>query len=128
MGHSEYKGGAEWHHSIDENLSELKDKYSFEDGYFGEQSPGHSEDKRIIASDNPLETARDFYDTGAYGGIESKLENGKGVRTDMADGTTFTFREVSESDGTPAVDISVRRRTSSGGVEKQKIHFVLGDN
>lgn len=70
---------------------------------------------------------RDFYGTGAYGGIERELDNGKGVRTDMADGTTFTFREVSGSpDRSPAVNISIRRSTDTGGVETQKIHFVVG--
>lgn len=127
LGHGNYKGGAEHYHSITENLAALKDKYEYEDGYFGEQSPGHNADKRIIASNNPLMTAEDFYDTGAHGGIERMLDNGKGVRTDMADGTTFTFREVSGSpDRSPAVSISIRRSTNTGGVKTQKIHFVQG--
>ena len=127
MGHGNYKGGAERYRSIGENLAALKREYDFDGGYFGEQSPSHDIDKRIIASDDPLATARDFYDTAAYGGIERELANGKGVRTDMADGTTFTFREVSESpDRSPAVNISIRRSTDTGGVETQKIHFVLG--
>ena len=128
MGHGEYKGGAEHYHSIGENLANLRRNYDYEGGYFGEQSPGHDVDKRIIASNDPLATARDFYDTGAYGGIERELDNGKGVRTDMADGTTFTFRKVSGSpDRSPAVNISIRKSTDTGSVETQKIHFVLGD-
>lgn len=127
MGHDNYKGGADHYHSVSENLAALEEKFDYGGGYFGSQSPGHSVDRRLIASSDPLATARDFYDTGTYGGIESTLDNGKGLRTDMADGTTFTFREVSGSpDGSPAVDISIRRSTDTGGVEAQKIHFVLG--
>ncbi len=103
-------------------------KYAFENGYFGKQSKGHSEDKRIITSKNPLDTAYDFYKIATKGGISSKLENGKGIRTDMFDGTCFTLREISKSDGGPAINISARKGTSNSGVKTQKIHFTLGDN
>ncbi len=95
---------------------------------FGKQSKGHSEDKRIITSKNPLDTAYDFYKIATKGGISSKLENGKGIRTDMSDGTCFTLREISKSDGSPAINISARKGTSNSGVKTQKIHFTLGDN
>lgn len=84
-------------------------------------------DDILSTRQNTCRVCRDFYDTGAYGGIERELDNDKGVRTDMADGTTFTFREVSGSpDRSPAVNISIRRSTDTGGVETQKIHFALG--
>lgn len=43
----------------------------------------------------------------------------------MEDGTVFTMREVSTSDGSPAVTINIRKSTDSGGVKEQKIHFVM---
>ena len=128
MGCGDYSYGAEWFHSLDDNLEALKEKYVFENGYFGERSKGHSEDRRIIISKNPLETALDFYKIATQGGIPSELENGKGIRTDMFDGTCFTLREVSKSDGSPAINISVRKAISNNGFRTQKIHFTLGDN
>jgi len=53
------------------------------------------------------------------------LSNGEGARTQMKDGTIITYREVSHSDGTSAVDINVSKSSgSTGGIKSQKIHFV----
>ena len=118
-----FMGGADHQHSISENLDDVKSDYDFEDGYFGDEAA--SEDKRHIYSDDPLATARDFYERIGYGGIEEPLPGGKGVKVTMSDGTVISFREVSESDGTPVVQVSIRRSTDSAGVEKQKIHFEM---
>ncbi|MBO4604233.1 MAG: hypothetical protein J5657_02895, partial [Clostridiales bacterium] len=81
-----------------------------------------------IKSDNPSVTAKDFYDRIAHGGIENEIidRNGniKGAKTKMADGTIVTWREISNSDGSPAVDINIKKSTDSGGLKFQKIHFV----
>lgn len=45
----------------------------------------------------------------------------------MHDGTDITFRTTSHSDGTPVVEINIIRSTSSGGVRRQKIHFMKGE-
>ena len=116
-----FKGGTDHHHSVGENLDDVKSAYPYEDGFFGEEAG--EEEKRHIYSDDPLAAAHDFYDRIGKGGIEEPLPNGKGVRVTMADGTVISIRDVSESDGTPAVDISIRRSTDSSGVRKQKIHF-----
>ena len=42
----------------------------------------------------------------------------------MADGTIVTWREVSHSDGSSAVDINIKYSNNSGGLKRQKIHFV----
>lgn len=42
----------------------------------------------------------------------------------MSDGTVITMREVSSSDGSPAVDINISRGSGSGSIKGQKIHFV----
>ena len=38
--------------------------------------------------------------------------------------TIVSYRKVSSSDGTPAVDINIKKSKESGGVKQQKIHFV----
>jgi len=42
----------------------------------------------------------------------------------MNDGTIITFRKISNSDGTPVVDINITSSNHTGGIKKQKIHFV----
>ena len=56
------------------------------------------------------------------GGIKSKLSNGKGYRTDFADGTVITHRIKTSISGSPAVDIHVKTH-SKGEITTQKIHF-----
>jgi len=68
-----------------------------------------------------------FYRKISKGGKHSKLENGKGIRTDLKDGTTITLREVSKSDGTPSMQIRISQaiQTPSGiKIVSPKIHFV----
>lgn len=124
MGHG-YKGDTGHHHSITENLPSLTSNYGYHNGYFGVKGQGTNY-VRNIASDNPVETARDFYDKASHGGIERPLDNGRGLYTKMKDGTILSFREVSASDGTPAVEINIKKSSDHGDVKYQKIHFVKG--
>lgn len=117
-----YKGGASSQRSIGDNLGALRLKYDYRNGYFGER--GSSREVRRLFSDDPVAQARDFYDTAGFGGIETPMKNGKGFTCRMRDGAVVSFREVSSSDGSPAVDINIRRSTGSSGVKRQKIHFV----
>lgn len=125
MGHG-YKGDTGHHHSITENLGSLTAKYDYSNGYFGEQGKGRSF-VRNISSDDPANTAKDFYDTAAHGGIEGAMYNGKGYVTKMKDGTILSYREVSSSDGSPAVEINIRQSDDNGDIKYQKIHFVKGE-
>lgn len=52
--------------------------------------------------------------------------NGKGHYTKMKDGSILSYREVSSSDGTPAVEINIKKSTDHGGIKYQKIHFAKG--
>ena len=117
-----YKGGASKQRTIGDNLGALRLKYDYRSGYCGER--GGSREVRHLFSDNPVTQAWDFYDTAGYGGIERQMRNGKGQTCTMRDGTVISIREVSSSDGSPAVDINIRRSTGSSGVKRQKIHFV----
>ncbi len=86
---------------------------------FGENSKHGKDTTRNIASCDNLCTAKDFYDKIAYCGKNIFLRI-----TRMADGTVITMRIVSNSDGTPVVDINIRPSTHTGGIRSQKIHFV----
>ena len=123
-----YKGGADHYHSIGENASNLSKDYPLSSGYFGTKGDSKDNSIRHIESSDPATTAKEFYDTAAHGGIEQHIydKNGnvKGATTKMADGTIITWREVSNSDGSPAVDINIKYSSDSGGLNGQKIHFV----
>lgn len=125
-----YKGNTDHHHSISENLRSITTKYSLSNGYFGTKGNSGDASVRHIKSSNPSCTAKDFYDTIAKGGIESNIydSNGniKGGITKMADGTIVTWRNVSNSDGSPAIDINIQESNNPAGIKGQKIHFVKG--
>ena len=128
MGHG-YKGDTGHQHTIGENIDSMKEKFGYNEstGYFGEKGQSSQNKVRNIVSDNPSVTAKEFYDMIANGGLEKELPNDKGVKTDMADGSTIIFREISSSDGSPAVDINITKTDSvTGNLKTQKIHFVKG--
>lgn len=118
-----YKGGASYYHNISENVTTVSHFYSYKDGYFGGKSRSKDNYVRIIESENPLSTAKDFYDKIGYGGIEKPLKGGKGYTTKMEDGTILTYRPISSSDGSPAVEINIKGSDSHGKLKSQKIHF-----
>ncbi len=124
MGHG-FKGDAGHYHSITENLPALTSSYSYRNGYFGVKGQGR-EFIRNITSNDPASTSQNFYDKAAYGGIERQMNNGKGVYTKMKDGSILSYRQISTSDGSPAVEINIRGSTDHGTVKYQKIHFVKG--
>lgn len=124
MGTGIYKGGSFHHHSIKENLPNLKLKYPFSNGYFGNRGDSTKERTRHIESDNPISTSTDFYNKLTHGAIEKRLPNEKGTVAKLEDGTIVSYRKISSSDGSPAVDINIKRSNETGGVKRQKIHFV----
>lgn len=124
LGTSIYKGGTVKYHSLSDNLDNLTSNYAYSNGYFGDKGKGRTF-TRNISSDSPEKTATEFYDTASYGGIENTYSKGK--YTKLSDGTILSYREISSSDGTPAVEINIRKSSNSGGVKYQKIHFVKGD-
>lgn len=126
MGSGGYIGGASTHRSISDNLSSLSSSYDYHNGYFGEKGQGRNFTRNII-SDNPQETAKDFFDKAAYGGIAKDMGNGKGKLAKMKDGTIVSMRETSSSDGSPAVEINIKESSNHGDLKAQKIHFVMED-
>ena len=119
-----YKNGTRHYNSIGDNLSKVANDYHYSNGYFGYSAKEKDNRVRHIASKNPLETSKAFYNKLTYGGIEEPLSNGKGTRTKMKDGTFIVYRLVSSSDGSPVVDIDISRSDDSTGIKRQKIHFI----
>lgn len=122
-----YKGGASFYRSIGQNVMAVSNIYSFQNGYFGENSIHGGNDTRNIKSADNLKTAKDFYNKIAFGGKEQVINSNMRI-TRMHDGTVITMRVVSHSDGTPVVDVNIKKSTHTGGVKKQKIHFVQEEN
>lgn len=124
MGHG-YKGDIGHHHSIRENLQSLTSSYDYHNGYLGEKGHGRDFVRNITVTD-PIKTGKDFYDKAAYVGVERSMANGKGHYTKMKDGSILSYREVSSSDGSPAVEINIKKSINHGGIKNQKIRFVIG--
>ncbi len=112
-------------HTLTDNLSKLELKYPLSrSGYFG--TVGDGSKVRHIASRNPIATANDFYNIATEKFVsERDIGNGKGRMATMRDGTTISIREISSSDGSPAIDIKIY---SVSRVKGQKIHFIKEKN
>ncbi len=131
----QYKTETTMFHSIEDNLDKLKLKYPVNsEGYFG--NPGHGRSHtRNIESENPLETAKDFFNNIAEGGkkeilYDRKTGKEKGIVVQMRDGTFISFREISTSDGSPVVEINIDSSNSERAkkeIQTQKIHFIKGN-
>ena len=78
----------------------------------------------VIESENPLKTAKEFYDKIAFGGFDEAKGEGK-IRTTLRDKTVIFFR-VSSRSGGPAVDINIKASKEPTKIVSQKIHFILG--
>lgn len=123
MGSFSYKGNTSTYHSISDNVPSMKESYTYNNGYFGKIGKSRVVDIRQIDCSDPIRESKKFYDKLANGGIEEILPNGKGVMTSMKDGTVITYRVITSTEGSPAVDINIKRSSDTGGIKKQKIHF-----
>lgn len=119
-----YKGSSQYYRSVGQNILIASNTYNYQNGYFGENSMHGSKSTRNIKSSDNMNTAKDFYNKLAFGGMEKHVNDNMRI-TRMADGTVITMRKVSHSDGTPVVDINIKPSSHTGGVKGQKIHFVL---
>ena len=121
-----YKGNSQYYRSIGQNVLIVASKYKYVNGRFGDSSPSTGNQTRNIQSSDPVHTAQDFYNKLTYGGIEATYDNGNRKITQMADGTIITWRKTSHSDGTSVVEINISGSSHTGGIKKQKIHFIEG--
>jgi hypothetical protein len=93
-------------------------------GYFGQE--GHSRKVRVIVATNPAAAALSFWQKLSRGGFVTSLPNGKGHLSRFADGSWATYRPVTSTPNSPAIQVIVA--SSNGRIaERQKIHFVKGE-
>ena len=107
--------------SIDENASKLVGKFApNKHGNFGR--PGKN--TRIIECGDPISESTSFYEQIGKGGEISDLPRGNGTSTRLDDGTIITYRVVTSTTDSPAVQINVRNVEANITINNQKIHFI----
>ena len=105
--------------SLEDNAISMASDYPYDSkGYFGEKG----KNCRVISSDNPEKTSKDFYQKIGRGGTLSDLPNGKGTKTLLSDGTLIVHRLITSTKDSPAIEITVSGSTK---IKNQKIHFIL---
>lgn len=77
-----------------------------------------------IHSKDQYKSAKLFYDKIAYGGIIIKHFPNGGEITKMKDGSNITYRKVTSSINSPAIEINIRRSIDPCGLKSLKIHFM----
>ncbi len=102
------------------NFYEEKEE-SEKDWFVAEDSPKYNagNDTHTIESDNPMETAMDFYSNISEGGATGYLENHHGIETKLGDGTVTYFRPYPKTEGSPVVEIKINFERIP-----HKIHFI----
>ncbi len=83
---------------------------------------------REIYVDDVLSESKKFYDTAAYGGIETKLPEDNDARTKLRDAAIMVYSEITSIDVSPAVEINVRRSNDNYGLKFHKIHLERKEN
>ena len=100
------------------NAKETSQYYEMnKQGFFGKRSTG--EKVWTIESDNPMETAMDFYSRISEGGRTGYLGNHHGITSSLGDKTRITFRPYPKTEGSPSVEIKLTYENL-----RQKIHFI----
>lgn len=108
--------------SLEQNLGSVFQVYPIKDGFFGEK--GLSKGVRVIYSMDPEKSAKDFFNRIGKGGILDLKTLAGGVLSRMKDGTIISYRKITSTVGSPAVEIRFENKKPKFGIEDQKIHFV----
>lgn len=109
--------------TLSDNLSSdfLHDYPVTESGYFGKA--GTSSRVREIHTKDAYATANDFYNRISQGAVSIETIPNGSIAT-LVDGTKITYRVVTSSEGSPAININIKKSDYTGKVKSQKIHFV----
>lgn len=108
--------------TISENLSRFSRFPLSEHGYFGVNTKKSS--IRILSSEDPKNTAQNFFEELTHGMPTKPLANGKGVFARSSDGYRIVYRpKSSSSDASPAIEIWAPVKNITGLATYQKIHF-----
>jgi hypothetical protein len=102
------------------NIAGLAERYPMTPGgRFGKRG----RNTRVIESDDPAATAREFWRALSKGGRQVPLPNGKGDRAMFDDDSLVVHRVRTGTPGSPAIEIVIA--TPGNGLPAyQKIHFL----
>lgn len=117
-----YVGRKQQYHSLEDNLDSTLSTYPLKNGYFG--TKGTASRVREIHSRNHEFVAKDFFNKIAKGGILDLETLPGGVISRLKDGTIISYRKITSSKNSPAVEIRFRSIKSKHDIKDQKIHFV----
>lgn len=109
--------------SISSNANEAAKLFTFKDGLFGIKNRKPRSKPREIIVNNPQTSATIFFNTLAAGGKKEKFDtgHGKGIKATLSDKSVITYRPITSSNGSPAVEIVV---SGSKNVKPKKYHIV----
>lgn len=117
-----YVGRKQQYRSLEDNVKDIKTSYPLIDGFFGIK--GSSRRVREIHSKNHEVVAKDFFNKIAKGGILDLHTIPGGVVSRLKDGSVISYRKITSSPNSPAVEIRFRSTDSKYGIKDQKIHFI----
>lgn len=110
--------------SIENNAKEAAKYFPFKDGLFGSKNRKPKSKPREIFVSNPTSSASQFFNILKQGG-KDKLFNtshGIGIESNLPDGSRITYRPITSSKGSPAVEITI---SGSDYIKPKKYHFVM---
>lgn len=117
-----YVGRKQQYRSLFENIDSVIAYYPIFDGYFG--TKGKSRGVREIHSRDHEAAAKDFFNKIARGGVLDLRTISGGVVSRLKDGSIVSYRKITKSVNSPAVEIRFRHAETKFGIKDQKIHFV----
>ena len=104
--------------SVCDNAESVAKKYNLNEfGNFGKKG----DNCRVFKCDDPLKESAEFYKKLSKGGVETPLPRGNGVKTTFDDFSVVTYREITKTPNSPAIDIKIK---TPGKIRGQKIHFI----
>ena len=105
------------------NINSLTAKYPYKNGKFGKEG----KNCQVIITDTPKETSSDFFEKLTQGMNIESLDNGKGWKARSEDGTIITYRTLTSTPNSPAIDINIKK-SSTPPLRGQKIHFETAED
>ncbi len=110
--------------SIENNAKEAAKYFPFKDGLFGFKNRRPKSKPREIFSNNPTSSASQFFNILKQGGKDKLFNTSHGIGTEsnLPDGSKITYRPITSSKGSPAVEIVI---SGSDYIKPKKYHFVM---